>query len=45
MKPNLDIVELNSVISLVISMLLSLEGVWYDRILFKFKENKLEKTQ
>ena len=43
LKKTQDVIDLNSLGDLIIQLLMSLEGVWYDWVVFKFKEQKYEK--
>ena len=43
LKKTQDVIDLNSLGDLIIQLLMGLEGVWYDWVVFKFKEQKYEK--
>jgi hypothetical protein len=45
MKPSIEEVQLSSILSIFLVLLTKLEGVWFDRVLFKFKETQMQKSQ
>lgn len=38
-----ELADLSPVLSLIILLVMNLENVWYDWVIFKFKENRYEK--